>query len=366
MAKILDNIFSIFSGGDKGNSVLGIDIGASSIKVVQIKNKKGRAVLQTYGELSLGPYAQKQIGQATKLPPEKIAEALIDVIKESNVTTFDSAISVPMRSSMVSIFQMPNLKDKQLSQMVPIEARKYIPVPISEVTLDWFIVPSVNDNEEKKKFVEAMVVAIHNDVLSGFSQIVSTSKVQTSFFEVEMFSTSRAVLDTAYNMPVMIVDIGAGATKIYITERGVVRDSHIISRGSQDITMNASRSMGISFDYAEKLKRNFGKNKSEQDVALKNSIESVLNPVLSDANSILLNFQKKYNKNVSRTVFVGGGSLLNGLEGIAQKKLGVEVLLGNPFEKVEVPAFLIPVLKETGLSFTVAIGIALRKLQELE
>jgi type IV pilus assembly protein PilM len=224
----------------------------------------------------------------------------------------------------------------------------------------------VNDEEEKKKFVEAMVVAIHNDVLSGFSQIVTTSKLQTSFFEVEMFSTSRAILDTAYNMPVMIVDIGAGATKVYITERGVVRDSHIISRGSQDITMNASRSMGISFDYAEKLKRNFGKNKSEQDVVLKNSIESVLNPVLSDANSILLNFQKKYNKNISRTIFVGGGSLLNGLEGIAQKKLGVEVLLGNPFEKVEVPAFLIPVLKETGLSFTVAIGIALRKLQELE
>ena len=366
MVKILDKIFSIFSAGDKGNSVLGIDIGASSIKVVQIKNKKGRAVLQTYGELSLGPYAQKQIGQATKLPPAKIAEALIDLINESNVTTFDSAISVPMRSSMVSIFRMPNLKDKQLSQMVPIEARKYIPVPISEVTLDWFIVPSVNDDEDKKKFVEAMVVAIHNDVLAGFSQIVSTSKVQTSFFEVEMFSTSRAVLDTAYNMPVMIVDIGAGATKIYITERGVVRDSHIISRGSQDITMNASRSMGISFDYAEKLKRNFGKNKTEQDAALKNSIESVLNPILSDANSILLNFQKKYNKNVSRTIFVGGGALLNGLGGIAQKKLGVEVLLGNPFEKVEVPAFLMPVLKETGLSFTVAIGIALRKLQEIE
>jgi len=366
MAKILDNFLNIFSGGDKGKSVLGIDIGASSIKIVQIKNKKGRAVLQTYGELSLGPYSEKQIGQATKLPAEKITEALKDLLKESNVTTVDSAISVPMRSSMVSIFKMPEMREKQLSQMIPIEARKYIPVPISEVTLDWFVVPGSEDEEGSKKFIEAMVVAIHNDVLSSFNQIVSMSKVQASFFEVEMFSTSRAILDTAYNLPVMIIDIGAGATKIYITERGVVRDSHIISRGSQDITLNASRSMGISFDYAEKLKRNYGKNKTEQDQQIRNSVENVINPILSDANSILINFQKTHNKNVSRAILVGGGSLLNGIDVIAQKKLGVEVLSGDPFSKVEVPAFLMDVLKETGLSFTVAIGIALRKLQELE
>jgi type IV pilus assembly protein PilM len=365
MGNFLNKIFSIFSGGDKNKSVLGIDIGASSIKIVQIKNKGGRAVLQTYGEIALGPYAQKNIGQATKLQVDKVTEALTDLINESNVTTNQSAVAIPMRSSMVSTFRMPDLKDKQLEQMVPIEARKYIPVPISEVALDWFIVPTPDKNEDKK-FVEAMVVAIHNDILSSYNQIVTSSKIDTSFFEVEMFSTARAVLDTAYNMPVMIVDIGAGATKIYVTERGVVRDSHLLSRGSQDITRNISASLGISFDYAEKLKRNFGKNKSDQDEKIKIAIESVKNPILSDTNSTLVNFQKKYSKNVPRAIFVGGGSLLNGLDALAQKRLGVEVVMGNPFGKVEVPAFLMGVLKETGLSFTVAIGIALRKLQELE
>ncbi|NCS99164.1 type IV pilus assembly protein PilM [Candidatus Parcubacteria bacterium] len=366
MGNFLNKFFSIFSGGGKNKSVLGIDIGASSIKIVQIKNKGGRAVLQTYGEIALGPYAEKNIGQATKLQVDKITEALTDLINESNVTTNQSAISIPMRSSMVSVFKMPELKEKQLEQMVPIEARKYIPVPISEVALDWFIVPTHGDDDEDKKFVEAMVVAIHNDVLSSYNQIVQSSKVDASFFEVEMFSTARAVLDTTYNMPVMVIDIGAGATKIYITERGVVRDSHLISKGSQDITRNISVSLGISFDYAEKLKRNFGRNKSDQDEKIKNAIENIMNPILSDANSTLLNFQKKYSKNVPRAVFVGGGSLLNGLDGLAQKRLGVEVVMGNPFEKVEVPAFLMEVLKETGLSFTVAIGIALRRLQELE
>ena len=58
---------------------MGIDVGASSIKIVQIKKKGSRAILQTYGEIALGPYAGIEIGRATKLPPEKIAEALKDV-----------------------------------------------------------------------------------------------------------------------------------------------------------------------------------------------------------------------------------------------------------------------------------------------
>ncbi len=367
MPKFLDNLLNIFSKKTE-NSVLGVDIGASSIKIVQLKRKNGRAVLQTYGEISLGPYASTEIGRATKLPPETIKEALRDLILEAKVSTLNSAISIPMRSSMVSVFKMPNMKDKQLSQMIPIEARKYIPVPVAEVTLDWFVIPDIGavDGKEPKKFVEAMVVAIHNDVLSSYNSIVSLSDLQASFFEVEMFSTPRAVLDTTYNKPVMIIDIGAGATKVYITERGIVRDSHIISRGSQDITLNAAKSIGVTVDYAEKLKRNYGQNEDEHDKALKDVIDSIIGPIFSDAANILLNFQQKQKKDISKVILVGGGSLLKGMKEKAQERFGIEVVEANPFSKIEVPAFLVDVLRETGLSFTVAIGLALRKLQELE
>lgn len=346
-------------------SVLGIDIGASSIKVVQIKRKGGRAVLQTYGEIALGPYGNTEIGRATKLSPGQIGEALKDVLLESSVSTKSSAISIPMRSSMVSVFKMPKMKDKQLSQMIPIEARKYIPVPISEVTLDWFVVPGAEDDEEQK-FLETMVVAIHNNILSDYSQIVKSANLNTSFFEVEMFSTARAVLDTAYNNPVMIIDVGAGATKVYVAERGIIRDSHIVNKGSQDITLNISRSLNVTVDYAEKMKRNYGGNEPKQDEEIRQIIDLIMDPIFSDARNFLLNFQKKYNKSISKVLLVGGGVLLEGLVEKAQEKLSVEVAHGNPFEKIETPAFLEDILKETGAAFTVAIGLAIRKLQELE
>lgn len=368
MANIFENIFSKFSG-ENNNSVIGVDIGSSSIKVVQLKRKGGKAVLQTYGEIALGPYANIEVGRSTKLPAEKVAEATLDLLKEANVSTPNCAMSIPMRSSMVSVFKMPDMiKDKQLSQMVSIEARKYIPVPIAEVSLDWFVIPRIEEEDAgvnpAQKFKEIMTVAIHNDVLNDFNLVVNKTGLQTSFFEVEMFSTARAVLEPGYLMPVMIVDIGSGATKVYITERGVIRDSHIVNRGSQDITLAVAKSLNVSVDFAEKLKRNFGLNSPQQDEVISGIVETTMNPIFTDANSILLRFQKEHNKNVSKILLTGGGALLKGLTEKAQKKFGIETIISNPFDKVETPAFLQAILQQTGVMFAGAIGLAMRKLQE--
>lgn len=358
----------------KNPSVLGIDIGSASIKIVQARINKGRVVLETYGELALGPYAGVEVGQATKLPVDKVVEALTDVLKEANTSTTTCAMSIPMKSSMVSIIKMPGMDSKQLPKMVPIEARKYIPVPISEVTLDWFVIPKVQSEDEEesskdsklREINEILVVAIHNDVLTNYSSIVSKTALNASFFEIEMFSTIRAVIDQGDNTPVMICDIGAGATKLYIIERGIVRDSHVINRGSQDITLNISKSIGVEISFAEKLKRNYGKNKTEQDEQIKEIVDLVVSPIFSDTNTVLLNYQKKHNKNVSKVILVGGGAMLPGMALKAQSQLGVPVVAGDPFSKLDSPVFLQDVLQKTGFSFATAVGLVLRELQDQE
>jgi type IV pilus assembly protein PilM len=373
MTNRFDNLFKTFLKTEK--SVLGVDIGSSSIKVVQVRRKQGKAILETYGELSLGPYADKGIGTATKLDSNVLIEALNDVLKEANVTTTNSAISIPMKESLVTVIKMPRMQERQLAQMIPIEARKYIPVPISEVTLDWFVVPKMDfefddegvpEGQHKIPQAEVLVVAIHNDVLQSYSSIVNNAKLNATFFEIEMFSTVRAVIESGDTSPVMIFDLGAGATKIYIVERGIIRDSHVINKGSQEITMNISRSMGVSIDFAEKMKRNYGRNTREQDEQIRQIIDLVFYPVLSETNAVLINFQKRYNKNISKVILVGGGVMLSGLEKMAQERLSLPVVYGKPFDKLETPAFLEEVLDETGLAFSTAIGLALRKIQEFD
>lgn len=361
-----DSFFkNIFKKADR--SVVGIDIGASSIKVVQLQKKKGRAVLETYGELALGPYVGQEIGRATSLPPEKISEAIVDLFKEANITTMNSGIAIPMRQSMVTVLKLPETDKKQLQTMVPLEARKYIPVPISEVTLDWFTIPSVKQGDEKGPLsTEVLAVAIHNDVLSQYSSIVNQVQLDTSFFEVEMFSSIRAIIDVQEVKPILILDIGAGSTKLYIVERGVIRQSHVVNKGGQNITLNLSRTLNIDTSYAEDLKRSKGSNTPEQEAAIKEVVDIVLNPVFSEVNSAIINYEKKEGKTVEKMLLVGGGALLGGVLEKAQEKFRIPVELGNPFEKVEAPAFLADILRETGPAFTSSIGVALRKLQEID
>ena len=107
MASFFENLF-----GKKNESVLGIDIGSSSIKIVQLRKKGSQAVLETYGELSLGSYAGVEIGRATSLSTDKIIQALRDVLKESNTTTIHSGLSIPASSSLLSFIRMPDLPEK--------------------------------------------------------------------------------------------------------------------------------------------------------------------------------------------------------------------------------------------------------------
>ena len=366
------------------SSALGVDIGSSAIKIVQIKKKNGQAVLETYGELALGPYVGVGVGQAVILTTDKIAQALTDLMreKEVNITTKKCGISIPFASSLMSVIEMPAVSSKQLAVMVPLEARRYIPVPISEVMLDWSVIPKSEVREEDSSEyttteerssagatkasaalskVDVLIVAIHNETIARYQEIVAKSGLEAGFFEIEIFSTMRAVLDEALR-PVMIMDIGAASTKLYVVERGVIRSSHTINRGSQDITLTISKSMGLSLERAEIMKRQVGA--AGKDKNLTDVIILTLDHIFSEVNNALLAFEKKYNKTVSKVILVGGGSALKGLAELARNNFKTDIVIADPFNKVSAPAFLENILKETGPEFAVAIGLALRKLSE--
>ncbi|MDO8591079.1 MAG: pilus assembly protein PilM, partial [bacterium] len=331
MENPLKSILNLFKKSD--DSVLGIDIGSSSIKVVQLRKRSGQAILETYGELALGPYSGIEIGRATHLQNDKLAEALNDVLRESNTTTKQCGISIPLSSSLVSLIEMPALNPTQLAQMIPLEARKYIPVPISEITLDWWVIPqeetklSTPQTGEASPImdpafapasgkVDVLVVAIHNEAISKYQDIVRKTMVASSFFEIEVFSTMRSVLLEG-NATAMIFDFGASSTKLYIIDRGIVRVSHTINRGSQDVTLVMSRALNVSASEAENIKRNFGLGYTREGIDVSQVVSASLNFIFSEANRVLLNFERRYNKPISNVFLTGGGVNLKGFHEMA-------------------------------------------------
>ncbi len=362
---------SFLHSSRSSESVVGIDIGASSVKVVQLKKKGSKAVLETYGALALGPYGGSDVGTITNLPVDKLAQALTDVTRESGVTTPEASVSIPSSASLIFLIDLPAVLDeKQIPTIVPTEARKYIPVPISEVSLDFWVIPKREESFEQseagkvaeKPKTEVLIAAIHNDTITKYKDIIKNTKLNSHFFEIEVFSAIRSTFNHELSS-VLLLDMGASRTKLSIIEYGIVRSFHIVNRGSHDISSTLATSLGVPFAQAEEMKREFGLYGSPTNKNIAEVTKLTVDYILSETNSVVLNYEKKYNKTISKVILTGGGVLLKGFIELARDNFRSEVILGNPFGKVEVPSFVAGVLAETGPEFSVALGLALRELE---
>ena len=371
----LKNIFSgLIKTGNGGDSAVGVDIGSSAIKVVEIKRKGGKAVLETYGSIALGPYNDQDAGRVTNLPVEKIILALKEVLKQSGVVNTSLALSVPIQSSLIFTIELPDqISANEIAAIVPTDARKYIPVPITEVSIDYFVLPKkeasfseinsgANDSSSTKEKLSVLVVATQNDAVARCRSIASGCNLEASFFEIEIFSSIRANFEHELS-PVLLIDFGASRTKLSIVEFGLVKSYHTIDRGGSDISNSIAESMSIPFSEAEKMKKEYGLLGNPSEASLADIIKAHTDYIFSETNNVLLGHEKKYNRTISKVIFTGGGSLLKGLREVAANNFQAEIEIGNPFSKVDAPEFLEKVLETMGPEFAVALGLALRKLQ---
>ena len=362
----------------KSKSVIGIDVGSSSVKIVQLRKKGGVAVLETYGSLAIGPYADTEtdIGKHVNTT-EEIIQTVIDVLrKEAKITSKSGGISIPFSVSLISLIKVPALSDERIAQTIPFEARKHIPVPLEEVSLDWFIVPAgllepeespiVTTEElqtptiEKENSRRVLLIAIHNTELKKYKSVSSSLDLDVKFFEIEIFSTLRSVVfENRY--PILIIDIGASTTKFYVLEHNIILRSFFINQGGETMTNAVALSENISFKDAEKKKRQFGLNLPDE--GSKKGVSLLIEEVFSQANLAITDFESKNKNSIGKVILSGGGSSMKGLVEAASERLKVKVETADPFSRLQHPVFLSDTLRKTGPEFSVAVGIGLRMLE---
>ena len=355
---MLDSLF----GSSKSDKFVGVDIGSSSIKVVQLSKKKGVISLDTFGEIALGPYAGKEIGHSVRLDTPQYAEALKDLLRESQVDGARVGLSIPLKSSLVFNMKMPKMAESKLDEMVRLEARRYIPVSVSEVSLDWSVIPDTHEDEtaDEDRFQNIMVVAIHKDTLNKYKEVSDQAGLELHFLEIETFSTIRSVLRHDNNSAA-ILDVGASVTKVYIVEYGIVQKSHVISVGSQNMLRALETQRKLSA-IGEDLNVAHGEE-LQQQIQSSQSTPVDLDRILSEAKKVILEYQKTHRKNIEEIILTGGGSILKGIMPYVVRALETEVVIADPFNKVDTPAFLEQTLRDAGPEFAVAIGLAMRGLR---
>lgn len=353
--------------GKKTNSnprkVVGVDLGATSIKVVELESHKDTISLATYGEILIGQYGNAALGDIAVLNPRQEQTALIDVFRESAVQANKAVFAIPMSSSFVTVINIPKLGASQdIAAQIPVEARKYIPVPISEVTLDWIEIQRA-DTEESEDSHQVLLVALQNEILKRLETLMKRTNLPGQLTEIECFSVIRGTSNQTQNSRVAIIDIGGASTKLYITNNGLVEQLHRVRSGGAHITKKIAEELKIDFTDAEALKRSYSENDDEANVIIKKVHETIIGHTLVELKQVLENYESSRNAKLSQIVLTGGVTAYSDIISIVANDLGRDVIIAQPFSSVTFPAFMEDVVQDIGPTFTIALGAALRQFE---
>lgn len=338
----------------KKDRVVGIDIGSSSIKVVELQSREGVVTLTTYGELQLGPYGEKEIGEIFSLTPEIEKQALIDILRESATKATSGVFAIPLSVSFVTVVSLEADIEEDLDPRIRVEARKYIPVPLAEVVLDWAEIEKTETDTTRN----ILLAAIQNKPLQRFNMLLTGVGMSGTPTEIECFSTIRGAgvvtKDTA-----AVIDFGATSAKLYITRRGLLQRMYRIPSGSVEITKQIASQLKKTLAEAEIIKKTVTTNDEEFAIVQK-IYNNHFNRALTEFSHVLNEYTDVTEFSFDAIVLTGGGALFPDFTKQVSEVLGQPVVVSNSFDKVAYPAFMEDTLKEIGPTFTTALGSALR------
>jgi type IV pilus assembly protein PilM len=361
MAFDLKKVFSAFQSQTISpiTKVVGIDFGASSVKVVELERNEDVISLSTYGELQLGPYGEADMGAAVKLPSQKRIEALVDVLREARVSAKAGVFALPLGESFVTVISLAAKPEEDIAPRVNVEARKYIPVPITDVALEWTEIPQGDVSATLSR--DVLLVAIQNQSVAEIRTLLDSINMKTQPSEIELFSVLRAVTKQGESS-VAVIDLGASLSKFYVAKDGFLQRLHRTQFGGMFATSTIAKTLNVPFEEAENLKR-FYSPSHPQAAVIKKGVENTLERSLQEFKRVLMQYEVRSGAPVGRIVLTGGGASFIGASQYASYVLDREVEIANPFTKIAFPAFLEDTLSSIAPSFTVALGAALRQFE---
>ncbi len=398
LGSFVSELKTAFSKGENKDSVIGLDLGSSSLKIVQLKREGGRILLETYGEIALGPYGDRPRGDIVMLTNEQISKAIKDILEAARTTTKRVAIGIRSSSSLLRIIQLNgHLSEQEVKLAIPNESRRYIPVPIEEVSLDWWVLPAQSRSNERPydstrnaqthdgshnatnpvdpesktnspvgapviPDIEVMVAAVHRDTLSNYQESVVGASLSTVLLEIEIFSAIRSTFQNEIS-PVMMIDCGASSTRVVVAEHGIVKKFHVATRGGASLTTSIATSLNVPFEKAEEIKKEYGMNMPTQYEQAGANIHNFSDFLIQEIQSVLLSYEKKYNRPIEKVVLTGGVSTMHGFKEYLSDKLPFPVVAGDAFRKTQTPKFLEKMVAQAGPDFAVSIGLALKALE---
>jgi len=344
----------------KPKTLLGLNIGSSYVKIVELKNSGPRYTLQNFGYAIL---PSDTIVDGTIMDSMAIVNAIKNLVENLKIKNKQICTSISGHSVIIKKILMPLMDEATVENTIYEEAVHHIPYDIFDVNLDFQILgPSLEANDK----MDVLLVAVKKDVISDYIGVIEEAGLQPAVVDVDTFALENMYeynYEDATEEIATLVDIGSNITNINILKDGISNFNRDITVGSRQITEQLQKQLNLNYQTAEQLKlgvpveglksEETGKLISDASFAYINEISKTIDFYHTSASG----------SQVEKIYLAGGGAKLSGIVNAVQEITNISTEIIDPFRNLVIPEkkFDLEYIRDIAPLAGVAVGLALRK-----
>lgn len=342
--------------------IFGIDIGSSSIKVMQVSDNPHdkKQYITGYGTTH---FDQSAFRNGEIIDPEKIAAATQDLLEKQligSITTRRVVVSVPASKTFNRTVQFPKIdKNVDLEQAIRLEAEQYIPVPLDELYIDHSVV------SQSETGTEVLVTAAPKKTIDSYITIMHLLGLEPIAVETTIAASGRLFQQTEQdNLPSILIDFGSLSSDVTIYDKAIVVTG-TTSGGGDNFSELIRKKLGVSKAEADVIKTKYGMGVSKKQQEINDALSPVLDDLVREIKRMIRYYTERKNseQNIEQIVKLGGGANMPGLSEHLTDSLRMPVRMCNPWKSLPFGKLQPPNQAEKSTYITVA-GLALMNPNE--
>lgn len=339
---------------------VGLDIGYSSIKIVALS--KGDKAFKLISSGSI-PAPIPGLLSETDTDLEAVGNAIKKLMEATKIEQKDIITALPESKVFTRVIDdLPYLSDSELPSAIQYAAEEFIPMPLTEVNLNWQVLARSDQKSQGAKTV-VLVVASPKKLVEKYVKVLNMAGIRPKAMETEIIAVARSLVgNNPFSPSTLIVQLGATTTDFAIVSKGLIWLTRSISTGGMGLTRTLAQHFNFEGAQAEEYKKVYGLLTDQLEGKVYETLKPVVDILVSEAKRVIQAFETKYPQNpIKRVVLSGGGAKMPGVVIYFANNLGLEVQEADPWYSIEKDKSLISKLSSDGSSYSVAVGLALRE-----
>lgn len=312
-------------------AILGLDIGSKSIKLVQLERRGELFMLAAAGVTSIPGTGMDSDNERDIAA---VAEAVKKLLNDTRATERGTNIVLPENKVFTRFIKLPYLTDQEVDSAIAWQAEPYIPIPISEASIDYQILRRNEPAGGHPGSVEVLLVAAAKTLIQKYMHVAALAGLTVQLVETELLALNRAVVPV--NQTVLLVDFGSSSTSVGVVREGRLVLSYSISTGGDALTRAVSSSLNMAFDQAEEYKRAYGLDSKQAEGKVAEALRVVFGVVVDEIKKALQYYRTEIGdpSPVPALILAGGTAGMPEVVPFLAQALGIDVVVGDPFAKI--------------------------------